>query len=185
MLWVIVATLACTVLGRRLDSVILTLSRPSCWVWGWARGAVVECFWHWLWVWCIIDSALALGSPEFLTDSLDKEKNTPSVVCLLAISQLASFSCAHGVSISLSASGAHIIRKGKGSRLWSYYTFEGQKNNIGVTGSRFCWSQLNSALAQRASGSSLVKLIAPLNKGGTSPWSPPASYAYVASRHCI
>ena len=64
-----------------------------------------------------VDSALALGSPEFLTDSLDKEKNTPSVVCLLAISQLASFSCAHSVSISLSASGAHIIRKVEGSRL--------------------------------------------------------------------
>ena len=59
----------------------------------------------------LVDSALALGSPEFLTDSLDKVKNTPSAVCLLAISQLASFCCAHGVSISLSASRAHIIRK--------------------------------------------------------------------------
>ena len=37
----------------------------------------------------LVDSALALGSPEFLTDSL--EKNTPSVICLLTISQLASF----------------------------------------------------------------------------------------------
>ena len=49
-----------------------------------------------------VDSALALGSLEFLTDSLDKEKNTPSVVCLLAISQLASFSCAHGAGFNFS-----------------------------------------------------------------------------------
>ena len=146
LLWVIVATLACTVLGRRLDSVILILSRPRCWVKvePEAQSLSVSNTNSESDAFPLVDSALALGSPEFLTDSLDKEKNAPSVVCLLAISQLASFSCAHGAGFNFSLCQWSPHNK----KRWRFkvvilldYTFQGQKNNIEVAGSRFCRSQ--------------------------------------------